>query len=73
MGDQRKRLRFNKGVDEFRDLSYDIDYDLVVAAAYTAHAPFPPPPADVIPSKDELIDGLMHSFEVPDMQGELPV
>jgi len=59
--------------EDFLTLLMDIEYDPVVAAAYTAHAPFDPPPSETIMSKEELVDGLLTSFEVPLFDGPLPV
>jgi len=55
------------------DIIDEMSLDPVVPAAYTAHAPFSAPPNDMIPSSNEMVEGLMTSFEVPDGHGELHV
>jgi hypothetical protein len=76
----RKRVRCEKNlespkfVSELQTLFATLEYDPVVATAYTAHAPFEPPPANILPSKDELVEGLLDAFNVPqDRRGPLPV
>jgi Reverse transcriptase (RNA-dependent DNA polymerase) len=63
--------------DDLNDLDEYLDnceFDPVVPAAYAAHAPFEPPPTNALPSRDELVEGLLRSFDVPEhLCGPLPV
>jgi len=76
-GDKRKRdTAFDGGghISEFRDLIMNMEYDPIIPAAYTASAPFAAPKPELLPCKDELVLGLMRSFEVPEeLCGPLPV
>ena len=59
---------------EVKRIFDNCEYDPVAAAAYTAHAPFKPPNPQVTPSVDELVEGLLKTFNVPEhLRGPLPV
>ncbi len=59
---------------EFKKIFENLEYDPVVAAAYTAYAPCDSPPDGAVASKEELVDGLLRAFKVPEYKcGPLPV
>jgi Reverse transcriptase (RNA-dependent DNA polymerase) len=51
----------------------DVDGPLIAATAFSASPPFPLPPADAPMSRDEIVDGLLRYFKVPESEGLLPV
>jgi len=48
-------------------------YNCLTACAFLSTVDFKEPPAEVIPSKDELVSGILREFKVPDIEGPLPV
>jgi hypothetical protein len=59
---------------EFKKMFKNLEYDPVVADAYTAYAPCDSPPDGAVASKEELVDGLLRAFKVPEYKcGPLPV
>ena len=63
-----------KDLSDFQRFFANLGFDPVVATAYTAHAPFHPPPSDCIPTKEDLVEGLLNDFNVPmDRRGPVPV
>ena len=53
---------------------FAFEHEPEVAMAFFADAPFPTPPSHAIPSKAELVDGLLTHFDVPvQLEGPLPV
>jgi hypothetical protein len=75
-GNKKRRVQFNENVDVIETPGELIDelHDPVTATAFTAQAPFPPPPSTALPTKDELVEGLLRSFGVPEWKmGPLPV
>jgi Reverse transcriptase (RNA-dependent DNA polymerase)/gag-polypeptide of LTR copia-type/GAG-pre-integrase domain len=82
VGMKRRReepMHFEPSHDDMSDLNaflhnLNLEFDPIAPAAYAAHAPFNPPPSDMLPTRDELVEGLLRSFNVPDhLCGPLPV
>jgi hypothetical protein len=74
-GEKRRRVSaWFADKHEIKSIFENSEYDPVAAAAYTAQAPFEPPTPQVVPSVDDLIDGLLKTFNVPKrFCGPLPV
>jgi hypothetical protein len=80
VGKKRKRVQFDNNVSwienpsEFQQMFQNLDFDPVAAAAFTAQAPFEPPAAQLLPTKEKLVDGLLKSFNVSELKcGPLPL
>ena len=52
---------------------YEGDGVLLDASAFMSTTDFPSPPVSSVPSRDDLVDGLLRQFRVPPREGPRPV